>query len=448
MARERGSPGYPEAEQEQPIAETERSIDQEMAELYLEVMLSEYRKFDEGNDGIVGIVDTSRFEPEFLDRLTKDRVEQDPPDELALKILKICSHPSAAKREAALQQAAFVALRDAESGVRVPQVYYADQVQITHESIRENLRSQGVRLSPEHAVGMVMMDVAEGEDFATYLYKEIATMHPKLRDLGQMIQEGGSVQISELIDRVSQALDFHTPKNQFDDFQQRRIANENQKRIVDFLYENGFVLNEDFLQALRRGITALNKAGIRHNDLHERNIMGVVDAEGAIASPTIIDYGRSTKSGAFEQGKAEGALDDMYVYHAYKRLTIPREERKKKQDLGVLQGAEHMLGGPNREAYEALRHAVADEARGTSVDAIVELVDGFVVETGRVKQYADAERYWRLACSIFHELAEEHPALAGAFSAHLEQQLKENRFIKASLPAQRIVRSTMRLIAG
>lgn len=108
----------------------------------------------------------------------------------------------------------------------------------------------------------------------------------------------------------------------------QRTRKELYNIILERLEEAPF-LTADIFEKVRNAINALQKAQLYHRDLHERNIMLTDDLSEAY----IIDFGSassgeySSPSDAFEVekwGEKIRFLDDKYILHVLRRITVPR----------------------------------------------------------------------------------------------------------------------------
>ncbi len=109
---------------------------------------------------------------------------------------------------------------------------------------------------------------------------------------------------------------------------QHRTSKELYSLILKRLERDPF-LSADVFEKVRNAIGALNTAGFFHRDLHEKNIMLTDDLSDAY----LIDFGssshgeHSSAQEAFETekwGESIKFLDDKYILHVLRRLTVPR----------------------------------------------------------------------------------------------------------------------------
>lgn len=153
-----------------------------------------------------------------------------------------------------------------------------------------------------------------------------------------------------LLERVAQQLpeEFLLPGMRPEDVS--RASDEDMEQIVIWNYlkgrektsrelyaallervERAPFLSADIFEKVRNAISALNKKGFFHRDLHEKNIMFSEDLSEAY----LIDFGSSSSgehnspADAYEiekWGEKIKFLDDKYIVHVLRRMTVPREK--------------------------------------------------------------------------------------------------------------------------
>ncbi len=352
-------------------------------------------------------------------------------------MLKIYSDTHAGQREAEIHRKAYAAIsEDSELEARVPELNYCDEVTLAKEELKSRLESQGVGVSLDGSVEVILMDFIEGDDFATYLYREIAKRHPKLERLHEVFEQGTIMPYNQIVDQIGEALGSDTSNGD--------ILYAFHKAVADYLYKEGFTLDRDFLSSLKQATATLHNNKIFHNDLHERNVMMEETEQGM--RPVIIDFGRSTGDipETILERREAGMLDDGYLVNAYTKLTFSPEERKKREQSAMFGSASRDLGKKHAEAYDKLLREVeallisgADES--VLGDTITK-VDAFLAEAIRMNPYSNTEHFWNTKAFLLNDLAERHPSIREALREYIDGIIKADRAISASTPAQNMLK--------
>ncbi len=357
-------------------------------------------------------------------------------------MLKVYSNTSVGDREAEAQRRAFEIISSsgrADLAV-VPKMYFSGEIKIKNKSVADLVESEGVVLNDGN-VELILMDFVEGDDLAVYLYKRVCEFHPGLVDLKERIEKGDKIDVGELSDRVGFALDFIEPENRQDDFQSRRADNSNHKKMVDYLYSRGFVMDQSFIEKIDKTVSLWHENGLRHNDLHERNIIVQEIREGGI-NPVIVDFGSSLLS---EQrnpvsGREGNFLDDNYIRGAYLKLTRSKEEREKNRVHELFLNASSDVSRHKIE-YTALLGEIlniVDFETKQVLGQVLKKIDNFILRAMSVAPYdiksGGAERFWKAKAFILYKLAELRPNLAGEISDHVNGSKIKDRYAAGSIP--------------
>jgi len=272
-------------------------------------------KENEGHHGIILRLDLSIFSPEELAELEQMLgfpIERD--SETAVKVLKIYQKGEAEK-EFSLQAEASDAVNNAQElndKVGIPQCYFGGELSLSNDELKSRLRDWGVAL-PDR-IGVVIMDMIEGEDLGIFCYKEFIKEHfDKFKSYLGIIKKdippeeydsylkGRSIE--DLIYACHYILEFQAKYKYFDSsYEAQQERSQVAKMLLENL-ENRGLLGKDKISALRQAINIMHQAGIYHRDLHLRNIL--LDESGKMF---IIDFGSAKKIDV----QNESELDRVY----------------------------------------------------------------------------------------------------------------------------------------
>ena len=159
-----------------------------------------------------------------------------------------------------------------------------------------------------------IMDFVEGKDLATLMYEFV------LKKKGYEAEDIEKMEFDEKHLLVTKFLEYAVAGGK-DHNEGRRaleeaaVAKENSDKLYKFLKQKGFILDKNFLNKIEKSLLILAKNNIRHNDMHERNIMKDTDGE-----PVIIDFGRS------KHNDNDEISDDFAAIKRWKYLTTTPEE--------------------------------------------------------------------------------------------------------------------------
>lgn len=420
----------------------QETVEQHTFETHLNYLLDHYTTFDEGQDGVIGVIDVAQFYPELRDYILENRVSEGEASTLALKLLKIYSHQGAARREADMQKTAFVALGAAassgESIAQVPEIHFAGAIGINNDSTVKHLQADGVAPGEGNKVDILVMDFIPGRNLATYLYTEVARRHPDLQYLYQEIEQGINLQFNDVVRQVNAALGAEQKGADLEAFYQL---------MVDYLYKEGFVLDSAILQSIDKAVDILHGDRIFHNDLHERNIILQPDGQGGEKS-FIIDYGRSTigqEIGVSERTERR-LLDDFYLHNRYTKLTYSPAQRAKLAQKEFYRAAVSVEEGKLAPEYTELTARLESFLElpnpAEIMVAAVKEVDRFLQEVAKVSPYGKLESYWQTKVRILSDWVDNHPELNAELRRYLTQAAKTDRLVVASLPTQNFLRRT------
>lgn len=304
-------------------------------ERHLENLLSHYKRINEGEEGIIGLIDLNEYEPEALQEFFgADVLKEIGSDRrLAVKMLKVYIDGRRAVDEGNLQkEAREVLIKGGITDVSIPRVYYNDELEITSSSLRAELESDDVHLKNNKA-GIILMDLISGQDISDYMLKEVVKRNADLQEFqDETILD--SLDYKNLESIVGISLGQQHISDQEDAYTQKKKEKENDKLLVNFLSRTDFILNPEILNRLENALRVLHKAGIYHRDLHKRNVMFNNTEEGTLDKVHIIDFGKSikTKDTSKDDVYIEDDIiykEDEYLIRTLKSLTRPRDDQEK-----------------------------------------------------------------------------------------------------------------------
>lgn len=440
--------------EEEEIEEIEGPVflagaDQELIKKYIEEFLNNHHKINEGNEGIIAVVDSKTFD----DKLFEKSLIQDKEKKLALKMMKVYSSPKQAEQEARLQKAAHkIALEWTKNRpedlleVSVPEVYFGGQVDLKSEKLIDQLEEEGVAVK-NGKVGVILMDYVAGEDFATHLYSEVVKRHEPYEDhhltelkdllhiyLDTPIMRDDNKFFSILHSYVQRALHFNFPGGKAKDskdreFEIRKIENENATKLRYFLAKNNFILDKKILDSLSAFLDTLHKNDIYHRDVHERNIMIENNVDGT-KRINIIDFGKAV-SGKVEPSEVykddnsdKIYVEDGYVARAYSILTKSLSEQEKNNFFVTLNSSLNVIKERNKSEYENFRENIDEIASAYQEDNKSEEELEEIEE--KIKEFAEkyikdvySENNFLLELAMWKETIDLNPNLANLIERHL-----------------------------
>lgn len=269
-------------QQHSPSGSQKLSEDREQSLLAdLETVLLMARKINEGDDGVIAHVDLNRLRPELRQAIFGS-VEI--PEGQAIKILKIYK-PGAGKREFEAQKAAYEALEGHENCASIPKPYLYRDLKIFNPELQEKLATDCRSTKPVEHVEILVMDLVEGEDLATRLFREVLRRHPQASQYRGMAETAG---IDPLIRETRSAL--YKSDEAFRNDKKNPFVFI--KAVTDFLKADGYTIDRSISKKLQKAINILHEKGIFHRTLHWRNIM--LDKND---QPYLVDFGAAYVSG-------------------------------------------------------------------------------------------------------------------------------------------------------
>lgn len=324
-----------EKEQSKPEPQNEPSADflsaenekeSSFSEILAEIIKQNREVIHEGHSGLI-----LKFKPEQLSLSQKEELERRGvvfESDVAVKALKIFDLVSGRKEFEMLKAAHQVLARqkDGQEMAGVPTPLSFETVEIDSE-VREYLRTKGAALDDKMAV--ILMDYIEGEDMATFLYKNV------LRLSGQYGEDLiNSLTFRQLHTEAGIVLGYQKPGKKGSTegeryFEEAIVNARNVDKLIKFLKTKGFVLDPKILEKIKRIVEVFHDNDIFHNDLHERNVI--------IANPYmdpgvfVVDFGSATNKLTESTDRTYKISDDYDIIRRLSPLTENAEEEIKKQ---------------------------------------------------------------------------------------------------------------------
>jgi serine/threonine protein kinase len=326
----------------------EKRKNEQISEALLEAAILNSKKINEGNNGIINIIKVDNLPLELKQYLN---LENEDGKEIVFKMLKIYK-PGKGEQEYKMQTEAYDLVADkGEDYAKVPKPFLFKTINIYNNDAKRRLADWGFSLpkydlpeeimkkynmkdslvsndeinedilteleekgfiSPEVKVDLLMMDYVEGEDMGQILYKEVLKRNPEPE---------------WFIDNMSKGvLGFEKNDGEYkESFGEEMIKIENINKMIKFLKKNGFVFKKEYFEKLKNTLNILKNKGIKHRDLHERNIIINQETEDVY----IIDFGESAKDN--EEDSEKKYIADNMILDRYESLTISHKEDVEKE---------------------------------------------------------------------------------------------------------------------
>ncbi|MDP2812550.1 MAG: hypothetical protein Q8O32_02555 [bacterium] len=303
----------------------------ESVERLIEASLEHGIKFDEGQNAIVLEVDPNDLEPEirqqffsFPESETADKLSED--KTFVSKVLRVFSAGRSQKE--AENQIKAKDIIDSQSEeeraklAKVPEIYFHQDISIHNDDLKQKLRQAGVEVSGDK-LGVLLMYRVRGVDFLNYLLQEAIKRTPdkKLKNRSsaefakKQLEKSKSSLSTEEVFKVASALIG------FEASDRVRMNNTNRDRLLVYLQQHDFVLDEKIFNKLERTLKLLNANNFYHNDLTERNAMLEFDEEGNIKDIYLIDF---EKAADFSDKDFGG---EMAILGHYKESLKSKDEK-------------------------------------------------------------------------------------------------------------------------
>lgn len=274
---------------------------QQFLELTLLESLTVGKKVNEGNNGVIYLVDVNDFSNEgreiaYASGLFEKETQS------AIKILKVYV-PDGGRGEAynqlAIRQILDAAKRDGVPTGTAPEIYANHTITLQSEDLQRAFRSITGIASLGEKVSCLAMEYVKGEDLATYIWRAYGRAF--IRKVISWDKEGATgideswltfldrpntfFAVKEYIHALQKRAsplrglvpsileEMSKAEMEADPIKAQRIDNKNRSRISELLHQDGFTIDPSIYQKILRAINTFRKAGVVLLDGHERNIM-------------------------------------------------------------------------------------------------------------------------------------------------------------------------------
>lgn len=380
-------------------------------EVLIEFALMEGVKTDEGNNGIIFEIQAEKLSPEIMEYFFPEGAIK---QRFAGKVLKIYHHGKG-EREATFQMRAFEANgnnQDPESA-KIPEVMLYREITIKSGELRGKLKEAGVR-NPE-TVAVILMDYVQGDDLAKHIYKRVISNWPDEED--RIAQDNlDYLTFHELHQQICRLLNYSAPtsrqKVEGDDI---LIYRGNEQILRSFLRRNNIVFDPEIFTRLERTLVKLHRAGIFHNDVHERNIKLVFNESGVLADVYLLDFGATT-----EVADLDRHFNDYELIRKYKSLTVSNIKGKS-MELEALRKSfvslkKHFFASNDKKKeWKNYTHDLKAALRSGTIDSAVQVV---------LKILSCSGNNYELAGAILSQFHEEHAGVIDRLLIEISRKVK------------------------
>ena len=305
--------------------------------------LKEGIKINEGNNGIIVKVKGEGLDQEI--KKINPKFEGQP---LVSKLFKVNSVAEVSNEFDVMSEARNVLDIAIENNpeieyAKIPKAHVNYNLTNLDSEMVDALSTYGVPAREGGSISVIVMDAIEGKDLNTILFEEVIKRHSKLKEREDLKLE--NLSFKGLAYEVQVALGFVKPS--VANTENRLLDRENIAKVADFFGIGkgkagegvDFQLPKDFFSKIKKTIDLLNKSGIYHRDLHERNIMFdkngevfIIDFGMALNNKDVVDpYFSSLKGGEFNR---DGGLVEFWQGLSEDRSEAGLKEKKK----GVVHG--------------------------------------------------------------------------------------------------------------
>lgn len=352
---------------ERQKSENLENLEPDLENYLKEEILNHATKINEGNAGVIGLIDLKEVPAplaSILQQADKPKIKTD--SRFATKILKVYQF-GAGRQEFAIQKRAYELInqKDSDKFVRIPKIYLYRQLNLKDDDgpLKNKLETEGIDVSSQKCE-LMLMDFVPGDDFGTYLYKEVvknATDHELFNDaellaFREEIRTGKiSPDFAQLDEIVEILVGLKYSDENADLREQIKTEQENYLRIVNFLQQKKFRLDGEKFNKIRTTLNYLHKNGIYHRDLHERNIMLTYEpGSDRIADFYLVDFGEAidTQTQSHEAYRDRDYIyrDDNFILNVCETLTKEPDELKREKVFKLLnnlnRAAQHFKSQP------------------------------------------------------------------------------------------------------
>ncbi len=283
--------------------------------------------------------------------------------QVAAKILKLYKSPLVGRQEYESQLAAWqvvenarmndaqethpsqqIARRSAFASIPQPRIFADLPV---HEHLAQTLRDKGVHA--DERVSILLMDLVDGDDIATTLYRSVLAGHPDAKHLAhEDLSCWPFHELSQEVARLFYARPRHTDTTHDAEY---RMMLQNAERLMHECGRVGIRIDEWIIAQISNSLRALKYQGVLLRDAHPRNFMVTGSlTQGGCAS--IVDFGEAVLLG-------RPVTEDDYV-------SADGTER-----YGSMDNIVALLKGINAQTERRTKHARNETRAEARIAAIV-----------------------------------------------------------------------------
>ena len=445
-------------------------------------ILSNYKKIDEGHNGIIGLVDLVDLQKEYLELVEEAQISGmnideeklmnvfqerfgallETDDKMAAKMLKIFSVEKA-NHEAAVQTKMYDLIEKAKTDnpdkkyASTPKIYFNRSVDLRlHPELKEKINHDDVHI--DEKVNVMSMDFLRGENYDYYVHKEALLaqgfsqeecegkgyewMRANLSSLGLVGMEGTNFGADDL----------------------KYLNRSNLEALSKFLGQRK-ALPEEVFEKVRNTLDLAHENNIFHRDLHERNLFLQLDENREIVDVSIIDWGEAKvlpeisglketekKQLVYGEQKKDFVLDDYILKYEQFFVSKSAAEQKEKAEfmeeisrsLRIIKerasDPDEMKTNKKLQAYQELLEEVEYLAENEVMDKnFIKNLDRNFDNFSALVVPEDLEKF-RLKLSLWLDFVESHEGvvdkeklgtyLEGNKSAKLYIENDRERFVK------------------
>lgn len=398
---------------------SEQKDPKELVGAVIEYMLLDAEKINEGNNGIIKIMDVRQLPRELIEYLNDINPNFfSERNQIAIKILKIYSE-GVGRHEYEMQRQSYEAvtkkIKDAIPLAMIPEPLFYKELTIQSEDVKRRLREEGLQQF-DNKIEIIIMDLLPGEDMATYLYRQVVKIAEQDPELAKELLHRGAkaeeMNLGELQSTVHRILDFRKPggKHRTDhdnEVEEEAVKRDNADKLIGFLKKRGFTINKEWIEKINNTISILHQSGIYHRDLHERNVM-IDEKNNEIY---ILDFG-SARSFHAEQGEdvyeeVDGRRpNDLSVVKTWGQLITSKEDDSRIALDKISADLDRLINkmlAKEPDMLKKIHESLA--ANHTSLDKLI-------TEAATSFTSAHGDTYWRIKAALAKELAKEHRQIA------------------------------------
>ena len=313
---------------------------QAMDEELFEALLDSCESLDEGNEGVVLLLDSQKVDFELTKQLKEKHVFDDnATPERAVKLLKIY-RPGTAFKEAQAQEQARQIIKDNEGSgqllARVPKVSGCFNISLSSGLLKSMLKNRHLDIDQNNKIEMLVMDLAPGIDLRSYIANRLIEANIHLKEQAQILKKNLGYGPSEMLpyryiqNFVELHLDFMNPPRELR-YPSAWDYGKNIEKMQEQMQRNNVALPKKIFDVLANTIKLWQANGFYHNDLHERNVLVDLDDAGGVRDIWVLDFGYS---GELDK---ESKFDDTIV-RRWQEFTKTETEHNEGQYRRLFQG--------------------------------------------------------------------------------------------------------------